>query len=121
VAEVHLISVWPLKNGCPKALIETLKSMPDKIIANEPGTLSYAINLPSPDPLQSNSATETDETIDKIIFIETYQNAEAFKAHVNGSLFTEFRTQNLKYFQEDPDKPGWPVTQTSFYIPLASA
>jgi len=71
MAKVHLISVWPLKDGCPDALIKTLQNMPDNIVAAEPGTLSYAINLPAPDPLTADSDSKSSNESKEIIFILT--------------------------------------------------
>ena len=116
MTNIHLISIWPLKDGCTSELIETLKSMPDQIIKNEPGTLHYEVNIPSENPLDSDLKTQAE-----IVFIETYTDADAFKAHLHGPLFTEFRTKNLAYFHEDPDNPGWAITNTTFLEVVASA
>jgi len=116
---INLISRWPLKNGCPSALLETLKVMPAQIIKNEPGTLHYAINVPANDPVETCSKTSPFSQARELVFIESYQDASAFKAHLNGPLFTTFREQNLSYFVEDASKPGWPITKTTFLSPIA--
>jgi hypothetical protein len=68
----------------------------------------------------STLSCTTKADVSEIVFVESYADVSAFKAHLNGPLFTAFREQNLQYFKEDPTKPGWPITQTVFLDPIAS-
>ncbi len=114
---IVLISRWKLKNGCPADLVTTLESLADKVKAAEPDTLLYSVNLqarsplnqPSqlPAPIPGSQQTEVD-------FFEIYKDAQAFAHHINGPVFTQFREQNIQHFYEDPEKPGWPNTETVF-------
>lgn len=119
---ITLISRWKLRNGCPPALATALRGVAAKVLAQEPGTLVYSVHLsdrpplghdhqpldPPAKPLPRDQQTE-------VVFFEVYKDAAAFAAHVNGSAFAAFRKANLKYFYENPDNPGSPHTDTSFF------
>ncbi|MFT6407673.1 MAG: quinol monooxygenase YgiN [Arenicella sp.] len=116
---VRLTSKWKLKNGLTPELLHNLAAVAELIQSKELGTLIYLIQLEAPFPLDSSGKVlaplprpipnkqQTD-----ITFIEAYRDAEAFSLHLNGSIFNDFLTDNLKYFKPDPKKPGWPLTDT---------
>lgn len=116
-----LISRWKLKDGLNEDLLQTLRGLAAKVEASEEGTLMYRIHLKAGFPLDSNpDARESPApTIPlseqkEVIFVEVYEDAEAFSRHVKGEVFNEFRASTAKYFQPDPKKGGWPVTVTTF-------
>ncbi|MGK0375670.1 MAG: quinol monooxygenase YgiN [Arenicella sp.] len=116
---VRLTSKWKLKDGLTPELLHNLALAAELIQSEELGTLIYLIHLDAPMPLDSSDKVlipspgsipnhqQTD-----ITFIEAYRDADAFSAHLSGSIFKDFLQQNLKYFEEDPNKPGWPITNT---------
>ncbi|MFT6100924.1 MAG: quinol monooxygenase YgiN [Arenicella sp.] len=116
---VRLTSKWKLKNGLTPEVLHNLAAAAELIQSKELGTLMYLIHLEAPFPLDSSgrvimpppSLIPNDQQTD-ITFIEVYKDADAFSAHINGSIFLDFLYENLKYFEEDPEKPGWPVTET---------
>ena len=118
---ISLISVWNLKKGCPPELEEEIKILAGKVKKAEADTLMYEVNLQAPFPTDSNfnPLVPPPDPIPlnkqkNITFIEVYKNVEAFSKHVQGEVFTKFRVEFLKYFEEDPTQPGWPVTETTF-------
>lgn len=116
---ITVVSRWKLKGGAPPELAEALKEAAFNYEKAEPGTDLYFVNLAAPKPLGSDLQPADPPPIDpedqtEVVFVEKYPDAEAFAAHVNGPVFTEFRTRYLKYFQEDPNQPGWPERETLF-------
>jgi len=116
---IRLTSKWKLKNGLTPEVLHNLATAAEQIQDRELGTLIYLIHLEAPFPLDDSgkvieprpSSIPNDQQTD-ITFIEVYQDADAFSAHINGSIFKDFLQQNLKYFAEDPKKQGWPITDT---------
>ena len=119
--KVLLISKWQLRDGITEELIEILHSLAGEVEVAEKGTLMYRIHL------QSRAALDTyDEAIEpppspipnaqqhEVIFIEVYESAEAFSAHVKGKVFNQFKDRVLKFFQPDPLRENWPLTKTEF-------
>lgn len=121
-----LIARWPLKNGLPDELAETLTHLADSY-RSEPGTLWYSVNLPASVPLDSDrqplqpapSAIPSADQ-NEIVFFEIYRDAEALSAHIHGPVFTEFRKANLHHFVEREDNPGWVDSQVTFLDPQSS-
>ena len=119
---IALESRWQLLDGCPPELDEALKAVAPTVMDAEPNTLVYSVHLeakfplnsdfkpadPPPPPIPLSSQKE-------VIFFEVYADAQAFADHINGPVFTKFRTENIQYFQEDPNSPGWPVTKNTFF------
>jgi len=116
---IRLTSKWKLKKGLTPELLHDLATAAENIQSSELGTLMYLIHLEAPFPLDDSgdvispppSAIPNNKQTD-ITFIETYQDAQAFSNHLTGEPFTRFREKNLKYFKEDPKKPGWPISET---------
>jgi quinol monooxygenase YgiN len=118
---VTLISKWKLRNGFPDELRGKLKKLADKV-KKEQGTLMYLVNIQTCAPLDSyhkpikpQPEPILPELQSEVVFMEIYENAEAFSRHVNGETFNEFRKNTLKYFQADPINAGWPITETEFF------
>ncbi|MBL4673958.1 MAG: hypothetical protein JKX81_16980 [Arenicella sp.] len=116
---VRLTSKWKLKNGLTPEVLHNLAEAAELIQSKELGTLIYLIHLEAPFPLNAsgNVIVPSPSSIPNhqqthVTFIEAYQDADAFSAHLNGSIFMNFLHENLQYFEEDPEKPGWPITDT---------
>jgi quinol monooxygenase YgiN len=126
LALIALIARWPLKNGLPDELAESLKTLADGY-RDEPGTLWYSVNLPSPVPLDAERrAVQPPPTPiapadqNEIVFFEIYRDAEALSDHIHGPVFTEFRKANLHHFVESEAKPGWVDSSVTFLDPQSS-
>jgi quinol monooxygenase YgiN len=125
---ITLISRWKLRNGCPPELLRALGALADAVHASEPGTLSYHVSLNARDPLGPDrrpasplvAPIPADEQTE-VVFAEAYRDAEAFADHLNGPAFAKFRTQHLGFFIEDPDRAGWPLTDTTFLTQEATS
>jgi quinol monooxygenase YgiN len=124
---ITLISKWKLRNGMPPELAEALRDVATIVQAQEPGTLVYSVHLSAASPLCADRnplhpppTGVPPELQTEVIFFEVYADADAFAAHVNGPIFTSFRTANIQYFYEDPANPGWPNTDTPFLERLAA-
>lgn len=118
---ITLISKWKLKNGVPPDILANLTAVASKVEQSEPGTLMYLVNLPALSPLDKNRQPQCPPPKPippaeqkEVVFMEIYRDAQAFSDHVNGPVFTAFRKANIQYFQEDPNSPGWPLTDTDF-------
>lgn len=118
---ISLISKWQLRNGCPRALHDALRAVAEQVKKTEQDTWMYSVHLPGRPPLNGRRqpydpplAPISMQQQTEVVFFEIYKDANAFSAHVNGDVFTRFRTQNINYFYENPDNPGWPLTQTQF-------
>ncbi len=118
---ITVVSRWKLKNGVPPELAAALKEAAFNYEKTEPGTDLYFVNLAAPRPLGPDLKPADPapkpvgaEAQTEVVFVEKYQDREAFATHVNGPAFTEFRTRYLKFFQEDPNQPGWPKRETLF-------
>ena len=118
---ICLISRWKLKDGLDESLLDTLRLLAGQVEDAEPQTLMYRVHLQSDYPLDGHFCPLDPPPPDvplseqtEVTFLEVYQNAEAFSRHVKGEVFNEFLTSTLKYFEEDPNRNGWPVTATTF-------
>ncbi len=116
---ITVVSRWKLKHGVPLELATALREAAYNYEKSEPGTDLYFVNLSAPKPLgpdlhPASMAPINPADQQEVVFVEKYPDAEAFATHVNGPVFTEFRTRYLKFFQEDPNQPGWPKRETLF-------
>ncbi|EAZ92970.1 putative quinol monooxygenase [Crocosphaera chwakensis] len=113
---ITVVSKWPLKNGCPPELIKALEKLTE-MTRSQPGVLIYLVNLQAPFPVDSNGSpicpypnpiplNEQKE----IVFIESYSSVQAFSDHFKSPAVTDFLRENIKYFREDPNNPGFPDT-----------
>lgn len=100
---VSLTSHWFVRPGCQEAADAALRELARDVEREEPDTLTYLVHgawhgaaelqtLPPSDPL-------------KVVFFETYRNAEAFQRHVNGPVFTKFVQQHGSLFVQSNGKP----------------
>jgi predicted enzyme related to lactoylglutathione lyase/quinol monooxygenase YgiN len=85
---ISLTSEWFIHPGFEIEAREAVVRLAGDVEAHEPGTLAYLVHtpfgadarlqsLPPPDPL-------------RVLFFETYAGPDAFLAHLDGPLFTEF-------------------------------
>ncbi|MGI9317420.1 MAG: putative quinol monooxygenase [bacterium] len=105
---ISLVSTWPLKNGCPPELQRMLQGLAQQVEECEPGTLTYLVNLEANSPIKSvHSKIEIKvpppppiplAEQKAVIFIEMYQDVEAFAKHVSGPVFTKFQKDAEEYF-----------------------
>ena len=126
VSMLALIARWPLKNGLPAELAETLTTLADAY-REEPGTLWYSVNLPAAAPLDADRqplnpppAPVPAADQDEIVFLEIYRDAQALSDHIYGAAFQAFRKANVHHFVEREDKPGWVDSTVTFLDPQSS-
>ncbi|MEO0576574.1 MAG: antibiotic biosynthesis monooxygenase [Pseudomonadota bacterium] len=117
--EVSLVSRWKLKAGLDEELVGILRALAGRVEASEPDTLMYRVHLPTEFPLDQHGAPAHHEPIPiseqkEVVFVEVYRNARAFAAHTQGDVFKNFLATTIHYFEPDPNRPGWPVTDTVF-------
>ena len=119
---ITLVSRWELLDGCPPALTCELDGLADKVKSAEPDTLAYLVYLQAPGPLDANGKPidpppapipMTEQT--SVTFVEVYADACAFNHHLEGAVFQTFLKDFGKYFKQDPQHPGWPITQNGSY------
>jgi len=87
-APVSLISEWFLKPGSEAEGTAALSQLALDVQANEPDTLTYLVHIPFLDDSRLQALPPVDPS--SILFFETYRNADAFLAHVNGPVFKNF-------------------------------
>jgi uncharacterized protein len=84
---VSLTSQWFIRPGCETEVIEAVTQLAAEVESQQPGTLTYLVHtqwtgdgdlqsLPPFNPLS-------------LLFFEVYRDAQAFKDHVTGPLFTQ--------------------------------
>ena len=122
---IILVSKWPLRNGLPSELVDSIKKTVDKVQQTEPGTLLYSIHNDGYNPFAQDTAIDKNNSAGKtrqtdITFFEAYKNDQAFQDHIHGEVFTKFVKENLHYFCEDPKTPGSPKMQTQFLDRIAA-
>lgn len=84
---VTLTAKWFLKPDLEKDAHEALDKLAEAVRANEPDTLMYLVRTPfTGGDLQSLPPADPGT----VVFLEMYRNADAFHAHVNGPVFTDF-------------------------------
>jgi predicted enzyme related to lactoylglutathione lyase/quinol monooxygenase YgiN len=109
---VHLISRWSVLPGCEAQAAVALKQLAADVFANEPGTLFYSVHVPE----TANPALRSLPTPSAadVVFYESYANTEAFQAHVNGPLFTNFVRTYGALFVAPSSTPGQPLMLVEF-------
>lgn len=122
---IILISKWPLRNGLPDELVDSIKTTVTKVQQTEPGTLLYSVHKNGNNPFAQNTKSDRSIADDNskqtdVTFIEAYVSDQAFNDHIYGSVFTNFVKENLRFFCEDLKKPGSPQMQTQFLERIAT-
>jgi len=113
---IRLTSKWTLKRGLTPELMHNIESAAELIQTKESGTLMYLVHLDENITLDSSLGLSCKDSKGKeiaITFIEIYKNSidqnQRDSQQNKGQVFAEFRKQNLKFFEEDPENPGWPA------------
>jgi uncharacterized protein len=100
---VSLISEWFIKPGCEEDVMALLPELAAEVQANEPGTLTYLIHRPFLADPRLQSLPPVDPL--SLLFFETYRDADAFLAHLNGPVFTGFVAEYGDLFLQAGGKP----------------
>ena len=87
-AAVSLTSTWFIRPGCESEALAALERLAAQVEAQEPDTLAYQIHTPFTADARLQAQPPTDPLT--VLFIETYRDADAFLAHVDGPVFTGF-------------------------------
>jgi predicted enzyme related to lactoylglutathione lyase/quinol monooxygenase YgiN len=98
---VSLTSQWYLNPGHEADGWAALEALVAAVHAEEPDTLTYLVHAPSPAALTSRppmSATE-------VLFFEVYRDADAFRRHLTGPVFTRFVAQHGALFVNADGSP----------------
>lgn len=88
LSPVSLISEWFLKPGSEAEGLAALSQLALDVRANEPDTLTYLVHFPFQGDARLQALPPVDPS--SILFFETYRDADAFLAHVNGPVFKGF-------------------------------
>ena len=92
---LHLTSQWFIKSGCEQEALMAVAQLAQKVEAQEPGTLSYLVHVPS-----ANSSLQSLPPADPLglLFFEIYRDTNAFMDHLHGPLFKRFLEDHGKCF-----------------------
>ncbi len=85
---VSLTSQWFIRPGCEGQVQEAVKKLAADIASQEQGTLTYLVHVTWTDTSVLQSLPPS--IAPSLLFFETYRDADAFKAHVQGPLFGQF-------------------------------
>jgi predicted enzyme related to lactoylglutathione lyase/quinol monooxygenase YgiN len=99
--QVSLISRWFIQPGCGKKALAALRQAADEVEAGEPDTLTYRIHIQYTGDLQSLPPNDPLS----ILFFEVYRDADAFRRHLNGKIFTGFVRNHGHLFVQAGGKP----------------
>jgi len=119
---ITLISQWDVRTDISDTewfeLLQNLQAIAATVEAAEPATLVYRVHTQAPDPRnpdprKKEKPGKSDER-KHVTFYEIYECAESFQIHLDGKPFNNFLRDNLKYFKENPERPGYPSTTTTF-------
>ncbi|MBX9813376.1 MAG: antibiotic biosynthesis monooxygenase [Sphingomonas sp.] len=122
-ASISLVARWFARPERLDELRPALVELAERVARAEPGTLAYLVHAPVLDDprliaLPPVAATE-------IVFFETYADADAFRAHVEGPAFTAFVAAHGDCFVAAGGKPYTSVTflrrLAGFAAPVARA
>jgi predicted enzyme related to lactoylglutathione lyase/quinol monooxygenase YgiN len=102
-APISLVSRWFPKAGHVDELRGALIALAERVRAQESGTLTYLVHVPASGDPRLLSLPPADGPA--ILFFETYADADAFEAHLNGTAFTEFVAQHGDHFVGAGGKP----------------
>ena len=99
--QVSLISRWFVQPGCSKKALAALRDMAAAVEAGESDTLTYRIHVQYTGDLQSLPPADPLS----ILFVEVYRDADAFRAHLDGKIFTGFVRDHGHLFLQAGGKP----------------
>jgi predicted enzyme related to lactoylglutathione lyase/quinol monooxygenase YgiN len=107
-APISLVSRWLPKAEHLDELRGALIALAQRVREHEAGTLTYLVHMPVSGDPRLVSRPPVDGPA--IVFFETYADADAFQAHLNGAAFTEFVARYGDYFVGAGGKPYTTVT-----------
>ena len=90
-----LIATWYLKPESESEGIAALRQLAIDVEANEPGTWGYLVHTGA-----AGSCPPCGEGT--IVFVEIYENQQAFMDHVTGPIFTKFKKEKGHLFLPAP-------------------
>ena len=102
-APISLVSRWFPKARYVDELRGALVTLAERVRAQETGTLTYLVHMPLSGDPRLLSLPPVDSPA--ILFFETYADADAFQAHLNGTAFTEFVARHGDCFVGAGGKP----------------
>jgi predicted enzyme related to lactoylglutathione lyase/quinol monooxygenase YgiN len=106
---VSLISRWFVTLDTFGEAMSALKQLAEDVWAQEPDTLTYFVHTHFGDDPRLQALPPADDL--SILFFESYRNPDAFLAHVNGPVFTNFVAKHGALFVA---KDGSPYTTVEF-------
>ena len=92
-----LTSTWTLQRGKEKVAIEALRQLAREVEQKEAGTLIYLVHVPD----MTQPSLPTPSSLE-VVFFEVYKDEQAFKEHVNGSIFQGFVAEHGSLFLSMP-------------------
>ena len=99
-----------------------VKQLAEKVEAQEPGTLSYLVHVPS--AISSLQSLPPADPLG-LLFFEIYRDANAFMDHLHGPLFKRFLEDHLDYPRSSRPKPLPPrrpeISERKPYMPAERA
>ena len=107
---VSLTSSWFIRPGCERQAWPALQALAANVLANEPDTLMYLVHSPSGVDSSLQSLPPSEPGL--VLFVEMYRSPDAFRAHVEGAVFTSFVRDYGHLFV--PNADGEPYTTVTF-------
>lgn len=92
-----LTSTWTIQKGEEQPAVAALKHLAQQVEQHESGTLIYLVH--TPDMTQPSLPTPSNL---EVVFFEVYRDEQAFKEHVNGSIFQSFVAEHGSLFLSMP-------------------
>jgi len=114
---ISLVSNWWIVQGNEAKVLPALKELAANVKAHEPGTLMYTVHFPNfGDGISSHTSRPVPRP-GAVIFVESYQDWDAFDAHVEGPIFKKFVGDYGHYFVQS--EKGGPYTGVVFMDRIA--
>ena len=120
---VSLTSQWFIRPGFEGQVHDAVKKLAADIASQEQGTLTYLVHVTWTDTGVLQSLPPS--IAPSLLFFETYRDADAFKAHVQGPLFGQFVKEYGHCFissdpiPDDPGSSAGPYTTVQFLSQVA--
>ena len=100
---VSLVSRWFVTPGCGEEARAALTRLATEVLESEPETLTYLVHTRFRGDQALQSLPPTDPGL--VLFFETYRDADAFRRHVDGPVFTRFVSEHGMLFLQEGGKP----------------
>lgn len=89
-----VLAKWFIKPGKVDEARDALRALADAVETGEPGTLTYMIHLGKSGSLPPTAPGE-------VVFVEVYENEDAFQAHISGPIFQGFLKDHGALFEQN--------------------